>query len=178
MSRRERSREASSIGVRTFDEINATMSQITGVSELDGNVQATFDTVRQSLPAVEQLDSVLASHQVAIAQLAIEYCNALIANTSLRNAMFGSSLWSSPPSALFPSAANEAANSFIASGDNFWSHTARATDDESQVTWFIAGTPTNWQSTPLVIVVVLEKQDLRLAQRIGSELLKSAMNNP
>ena len=100
---------ASSIGVRTFDEINATMSQITGVSELDGNVQATFDTVRQSLPAVEQLDSVLASHQVAIAQLAIEYCNALIANTSLRNAMFGSSLWSSPPSALFPSAANEAA---------------------------------------------------------------------
>jgi hypothetical protein len=100
---------ASTIGVRTFDEINATMAAITGVSALNGSVGNTFDTVRQSLPAVEQIEAVLASHQVAIAQLAIEYCNALIADTNLRNNMFGSSLWASPPSALFPSAANEAA---------------------------------------------------------------------
>ena len=85
---------------------------------------------------------------------------------------------SMPIQAIQPSAAKEAVESYIASGDNFWSHTARAADNESQVTWFIAGTPANWQSTPLVIAVVLEKQDLRLAQRIGSELLKRAMNNP
>ncbi|MDX1561555.1 MAG: LamG domain-containing protein [Gammaproteobacteria bacterium] len=100
--------EASEIGVRTFDEINATLSAITGVSQTEPNVQATFGVIRQSLPAVPTLEAVLASHQVAVAQLAIEYCNALIDDTALRNATFGSAIWGSTPATLFPSAANEA----------------------------------------------------------------------
>jgi len=81
-----------------------------------------------------------------------------------------------PIEAIQPSAAKEAVESYIESGDNFWSHTAQASDDESRVTWFIAGTLTNWQSTPLVIVVVLEENNSRLAQSIGKELLSNAMN--
>ena len=69
---------AQRIGVRTFDEINATMSAVTGVSPEETNVDATFQLLRQSLPAVEDPSAFLSSHQVAIAQLAIEYCNALI----------------------------------------------------------------------------------------------------
>jgi hypothetical protein len=69
---------ASSIGVRTFDEISATMSVITGVSQLDPGVRATFDEVRQSLPAIESIEAFLSSHQSSIAQLAIEYCNAMV----------------------------------------------------------------------------------------------------
>ena len=99
---------ASEIGVRMFDEINATMAAVTGVSPLEPNVQGTFNLVRQSLPAVPTIEAVLASHQIAIAQLAIEYCNALIEDSSLRNSTFGSGLWSQTPAALFPSAANEA----------------------------------------------------------------------
>ncbi len=38
----------------------------------------TFQSLRQSMPAVEDPSAFLSSHQVAIAQLAIEYCNALI----------------------------------------------------------------------------------------------------
>ncbi len=49
-------------------------------SQLDSSVNATFGTVRQSLPADCDLTAVLASHQVAIAQLAIEYCDALVEN--------------------------------------------------------------------------------------------------
>src|SRR5690606_22519627 len=79
---------ASEIGVRTFDEINATMAEITGVNPNEANVRATFETVRESLPAVPTLDSVLASHQVVIAQLAIEYCNAPIENVGLREELF------------------------------------------------------------------------------------------
>jgi hypothetical protein len=94
--------------VRTFDEINGTLAAITGVSPLDPGVQGTFNLVRQSMPAVPTLEAVLASHQIAIAQLAIEYCNALIEDASLRNSIFGSALWGSSPSALFPNAANEA----------------------------------------------------------------------
>ena len=68
----------SDIGVRTFDEINATMSEITGVPASDPNVLETYETVRQSLPTVETIEAFLSSHQVAIAQLAIEYCNAMV----------------------------------------------------------------------------------------------------
>ncbi len=92
----------SAVGVRTFDEIDATMSAITGVSRDETNVQNTYEAVRQSLPAVPDVKSFLASHQVAIAQLAIEYCNALMDDTTLRGSMFGSFNFSQPPSAAFP----------------------------------------------------------------------------
>ncbi|MDX1404854.1 MAG: LamG domain-containing protein [Woeseiaceae bacterium] len=69
---------AERIGVRTFDEINATMSAVTGVSTEEFFVDSTFQMLRQSMPAVEDPAAFLSSHQVAVAQLAIEYCNALI----------------------------------------------------------------------------------------------------
>ena len=81
-----------------------------------------------------------------------------------------------PFEAMQPSAVTDAVNSYISGGDSFWSHTGQAKDDESEVTWFIGGTPPNWQSAPLVVVVVLEKNDPNLAQRIGSSLLSNAMN--
>ena len=71
---------AQRVGVRTFDEINATMSTVTGVSPEDNAVDVTFQSLRQSMPATEAPAAFLSSHQVAIAQLAIEYCNALIEN--------------------------------------------------------------------------------------------------
>jgi hypothetical protein len=37
-----------------------------------------FQSLRQSMPAIEAPSAFLSSHQVAIAQLAIEYCNALV----------------------------------------------------------------------------------------------------
>ena len=42
------------------------------------NVNNTYTELRQSLPAVEDINTFLSSHQVAIAQLAIAYCDALI----------------------------------------------------------------------------------------------------
>jgi hypothetical protein len=69
---------AQRIGVRTFDEINATMSAVTDVSSQDAAVDNVFQSLRQSLPAIEDPSAFLSSHQVAVAQLAIEYCNALI----------------------------------------------------------------------------------------------------
>ncbi|MDH4106829.1 MAG: LamG domain-containing protein [Gammaproteobacteria bacterium] len=69
---------AQRIGVRTFDEINATMAAVTGVDPETPAVDMTFQNLRQSLPAIENPQAFLSSHQVAIAQLAIEYCNALV----------------------------------------------------------------------------------------------------
>lgn len=82
---------ASHIGVRTFDEINATFAAITGVDPMieypDGStpVSDTFQELRQSLPAVADVNTFLSSHQVAIAQLAIQYCDAAIGTAANPN---------------------------------------------------------------------------------------------
>lgn len=72
--------------------------------------------------------------------------------------------------------ADEAAESLIIDGESYWAHVGRADEDESPVTWFIGGTPPNWQATPLVVAVLLEEDNTRLAQWIGQELLIDAMN--
>jgi hypothetical protein len=60
------------------DEINATYAEVTGVAPTTQSVDMTYQELRQSLPAVENLNTFLSSHQVAIAQLAIQYCDAMI----------------------------------------------------------------------------------------------------
>ncbi|MCU7813826.1 MAG: LamG domain-containing protein [Candidatus Thiodiazotropha sp. (ex Rostrolucina anterorostrata)] len=77
----------SQIGLRTFDEINATMSALTGVSHTLSAVQTTYTTIKQQLPSVENINGFLSSHQVAVSQLAIEYCSALIDDTGLRSSL-------------------------------------------------------------------------------------------
>ncbi len=78
----------SDIGVRTFDEINATMSAITGISRNDSDVKTTYATIKQSLPAIESISAFGSSHQMAITQLAIKYCDKLIRDTSKRATFF------------------------------------------------------------------------------------------
>jgi hypothetical protein len=70
---------SSDIGLKTFDEIDATYATVTGVNRLDFPlVDMTFQELRQALPAVEDINTFLSSHQVALAQLAISYCDAMI----------------------------------------------------------------------------------------------------
>jgi hypothetical protein len=95
---------ASAIGAHTFDEISASLAALTGVSQLDPSVSTTFGTVRQSLPADSDIKAVLASHQVAIAQLAIGYCDALMENRSTtipRDTMFAGFNFGAAPAAAF-----------------------------------------------------------------------------
>jgi hypothetical protein len=82
--------EASDIGIRTFDEINITMAEITGVDPEDAEIETTYETIKQQLPSVEDIEGFLSSHQVAISQLAIEYCDKLVDNPTLRDDFFGS----------------------------------------------------------------------------------------
>lgn len=97
---------ASDIGVRTFDEIDAAMASITGVSRNQASVESVFTTIKQQLPTVENIDGFLSAHQMAIAQLAIEYCSALVDNngTITREAYFPGFFASGQP----PATANTA----------------------------------------------------------------------
>ncbi|HWM26973.1 MAG TPA: LamG domain-containing protein, partial [Woeseiaceae bacterium] len=92
---------AARIGVRTFDEINATMAAVTTVDPEQADVDATYQELRQSLPTIESPEAFLASHQVAIAQLAIEYCNALVEDSQLAAAYFNGFNFDQAPAAAY-----------------------------------------------------------------------------
>jgi hypothetical protein len=96
----------SDVGLRVMDEINATMAQVTTVSTEESNVKTTFDRVRQQLPTVENIEAFLASHQVGVAQLAIEYCNSLVENTTLRASYFPGFNFSAAPATAFGTSTN------------------------------------------------------------------------
>jgi hypothetical protein len=81
--------QASDIGVKLFDAINATMASITGVSPNVQKVKETYNNVRQSLPAVHDIEGYLSSHQTSVAQLALQYCNVLVDDLGLRSQFFG-----------------------------------------------------------------------------------------
>ncbi len=94
---------AAAVGLRVFDEINATMSQLTGVASTSPGVRATYEQVRQALPTIESIDAFASAHPVAIAQLAIQYCDALVNDPVARGAYFpGFDFGASPATAFAP----------------------------------------------------------------------------
>ncbi len=71
------------IGLRTFEEINQTMSDLTGVPTTNaaiGGASGTYTTYKQQFPSVENIEAFLSSHQMAISQLAMTYCDELVNN--------------------------------------------------------------------------------------------------
>jgi hypothetical protein len=74
----------SRVGLRTFDRVHASMSTVTGIPMSHPDVRTTFNLVRQQLPIGDALDGFVTAHQIAIAQLAIEYCNVLVDEEAAR----------------------------------------------------------------------------------------------
>jgi hypothetical protein len=70
------------IGVRTFAEVNSTLSLLTGVPTTDAAVSATYLAVQQQLPTDPTLEGFSSANQVGIAQLAIQYCNEMVNNST------------------------------------------------------------------------------------------------
>ena len=105
--------EAPDVAMRTFDEINATLSTLTGVpmgsnavSPVTGkSVTETFAAVRRALPGVAEFNAFMSSHQMAATQLTAAYCDALVQDPVLRRQ-------------VFPSGFNFAAN--VANADIDW----------------------------------------------------------
>jgi hypothetical protein len=92
---------AADVGLRVFDEIGATMSSLTGVSTAQPGVAATYEQVKQSLPTVESIDTFVSAHPVAIAQLAIQYCDALVEDPGARAAYFPGFDFAAAPATAF-----------------------------------------------------------------------------
>lgn len=97
--------EAPEIGIRTFDEINQTLSRVTGVSAQNAAVAQTFATVRLQLPSKTNVEGFLSAHQIGVSQMAIEYCNSLVDDVSLRSTIFPAFNFAEPANTAFDTAA-------------------------------------------------------------------------
>ncbi len=92
------------VGVKDFEQINATMSALTGVPTTDGSVQNVYRTVVTQLPSDNNLKSFLPAHQVAITKLAAEYCERLVENGTLRTAIWPNLNFTQNPNQAFTAA--------------------------------------------------------------------------
>ncbi|MBZ9610073.1 LamG domain-containing protein [Rheinheimera maricola] len=96
--------QSSDIGLRTFAEIHASMSALTGVSQQQPAVTAVYQTIQRQLPSADNIDTFVSAQQMAITQLGIAYCNAAIDDTALRQTWFTQVDFSASPAITYSSA--------------------------------------------------------------------------
>jgi hypothetical protein len=105
------------VGVRTFAQVNATLSVLTGVPTSNAAVNATYLAVQQQLPPTPTLESFSSANQVGIAQLAIQYCNVMVNTPAYASVVFPGVTFSG---SLFPggtsSVTGALANRLLGSG--------------------------------------------------------------
>ncbi|HEY7771588.1 MAG TPA: LamG domain-containing protein [Marinagarivorans sp.] len=94
---------AADIGIKTFAEVNASLALMTGVPITHPAVRETYRKVEQQLPVDENIEGFLPAHHMGITQLSVAYCNALVADASLRsNAFDGFDFDAAPSQAFMP----------------------------------------------------------------------------
>lgn len=93
--------QSSDIGLRTFAEIHASMSALTGVAQQQTAVAEVYQTIQRQLPAAETIDTFVSAQQMAITQLAIAYCNAAMEDTALRQSWFPAADFNVSPAATY-----------------------------------------------------------------------------
>ena len=72
-------------------------------------------------------------------------------------------------------AATDAVQKAFASGDiNGWEFSGVAFDKENDFSWYIAGTPPEWQGAPLAIVVLIEEPNPSFTKYVGQNILMKA----
>jgi hypothetical protein len=69
--------QTTSVGIRGFDEINVTMSVLTGISG-NATINNRFETLKAKLPVDNDIKTYSFSIQNAVYTLAAEYCNTLV----------------------------------------------------------------------------------------------------
>lgn len=83
-----------------------------------------------------------------------------------------------PRPGLDAQAARDSALAFREDGRLYWSHIGQAAEEDTRVTWLLAGTLPDWSGTPLALAVTVEAFDPGAVQEIAEQLLLNAGINP
>jgi len=93
--------DSAKIGLRSFAQIHASMSVLTGVDKNSIKVATTYQLVKQQLPTLTNIETFISAQQMAITQLAIAYCDTAIEDEALRNVWFPEVNFSATPNIAF-----------------------------------------------------------------------------
>ncbi len=94
---------SSDIGVRLWDELNATMATSTTESPNAAGPSSTYQSVMQALPNVVNIASITSANDIAATQLAIQYCLTLVQDPTLGPLFFPGMNFTQSPSTAFGS---------------------------------------------------------------------------
>lgn len=97
-----------SIGLRTFAEIDATLSTLTTVPRTNAAVATTYANVQQQMPTDPAMEGFLAAHQMGVTQLTVSYCNALVSDSGRRSSFFPGFNFGAAPATAFNTAGRTA----------------------------------------------------------------------
>jgi hypothetical protein len=89
------------VGVRVFNEVNATLSQTTTVPTTNTAVNTTYQAVQQQLPTTPNVRGFLASQEIGAVQLAMQYCDALVEDGTREPLFFPGLNLNQSPAAAF-----------------------------------------------------------------------------
>ncbi len=79
---------SSDLGVRTFAQVNSTLSVLTGVPTTNTAVNTTYQSVQQQLPSIPTLEAYSSANQVGVAQIAVQYCNMMVTTPAYQAVVF------------------------------------------------------------------------------------------
>jgi membrane peptidoglycan carboxypeptidase len=82
---------------------------------------------------------------------------------------------SEPVEVFTPEAAKKTAMQLAAQNQTYWEWIGRTDPGQEPETWYLAGTASNWQGTPLSVVVLIEGNYPATAQNVGRELIQEAI---
>jgi cell division protein FtsW (lipid II flippase) len=84
---------------------------------------------------------------------------------------------SDPVQALPAESAAKSINQFLVSKQPFWEFesTLRENSENRPLTWYMAGTLTDWRGTPLVLTILLEEDNADLARETGQSLMSMSL---
>jgi cell division protein FtsW (lipid II flippase) len=85
-------------------------------------------------------------------------------------------LSTTPSSITLPVSSRAAINDLKVANKPYWQVNASAHAADRQLTWYLAGTTPDWPNTPLALVILLEENNPRLAQEIGTQVIEKTLN--
>jgi hypothetical protein len=116
--KKEVARLKASVGIKNFAQINATMSTLTTIPTTNAVVQPVYAQLATQLPDGNDIRAFLASHQVAIGKLAVEYCDAMVNTPAAANVVLPGIALNVAPATALNATGREAINKALIT--RFW----------------------------------------------------------
>jgi hypothetical protein len=146
-----------------------------------------FDTPELNLPVTQ---AVTPTDDLIISPLQMALATAILSNDGSRPPARLAMAVNSPqfgwvilpaltdPVQVLPSgSAEKAVNQYLVEKQSYWEFvsTVKESQENRVLTWYLAGTISDWTGTPLIITILLEEDNLTLATDIGKSLINASL---